>query len=683
MATPAQLFTENANFDVQRHRQLQDEQRQFQNGIDIGVINNPYATDDEKNQAYARVNARYPTPAHAPQFLIDMLHLKGKQQQAQQAQQAQSAANVATNTPPTSDATTTSAPPSITNPAQVLQGGVAPQVAQQVAAQPSATTPAPTTPSPDQMSKVRAIAQAKSPQEAMQMIQSLPQPPLAAQQSAGPLAGYASPQEIQNALAARMAAIQHQNQMELYGLRGQTAENVATIHSMYAMLNTPQKMYLESQANAAGYPSFYQMPAQLQGGLLTQFHNANSPKIETDFVQDANSPTGWSRATYNPITQETYDVYPGVKPPPGLVARHRVTTTPGPNGMVTTVSDITPSLPGGAAQPFTPPTPKGEKQSTAGGPQGTPKAPPVSTATPTGPLEGVSAPPNGGTVNSTAPEAGTPPASAATTAAAPPVNAGARQPGTKPQGGAVKGPKLAPPVPQRPDSGGEEIPPLRNPGLPPLKGADEARIASITAPVHTVEAQVVGRGRKPLWELAEVLKNPEMLRAVNTAMLAPMLQTPEGNHNVSFWGTIATSLGLASAAQQATSDVITEARNKVRQDGGPQALQLLDRLAELKGTIPNLRKVQGGSNALGALEPLYQESPLMNISSPEDFQFRTANMLRTMADSLSEQPGVNRKHVDWLYGQAEKAEKGGAPQVAPTGKGSPNVDNFLKNFGKK
>ena len=471
--------------------------------------------------------------------------------------------------------------------------------------------------------------------------------------------------------------------MELYGLRGQTAMDVAQIRAQYQLLSTPEKMYLDSQAKGMGFDHFFAVPPQLQGQMLTQYHNAATPSVQSVTVQDANSPTGFSRATYNANSGETYDVYQGITPPRGFVPTQRVSETPGPNGIVRTVSSITPGLP--TAQPFVAPPAKTGKENNAGGPQGKVTAPPVSQNTPAGPLQGTSTPPDGGAVGSTAPppqESGAAPVSANTPSGPPaaPANAGARQPGTQPAGGAVKKPVIQAVPAQRPDSHGEEIPPLRRPDLPPLKGADEARIASITAPVHAVEAQVVGRGRDPLWELADVLKNPEMLKLVNSAMLAPMLQTPEGTHNISFWGTVATSLGLASAAQQATSDVITQARNKVQQEGGDRALRLLDRLAELKGSVPNLRKVQGGSNALGAMEPLYQELPLLNISSPEDFRYRTANMMRTMADSLSEQPGVNRKHIDWLYGQADKAEKSAGITTPAAGGKNPKVDNFLRNF---
>jgi hypothetical protein len=200
------------------------------------------------------------------------------------------------------------------------------------------------------------------------------------------------------------------------------------------------------------------------------------------------------------------------------------------------------------------------------------------------------------------------------------------------------------------------IPPLRDTSLPPMRGADEQRIASVAAPMATVEQQVVGRGVKPLWEYSNVLNNPKMLNAVNMAMAAPMMQTPEGDKRVTFWGTVATALGLASAAQQVTTDMVTNARNRVQAQGGPEAVQFLDRLAELKGTIPNLRKIQGGSSAMGAMQPLYQESPIMNISSPEDFRNRTANMLRTMAVALDQTPGINKAHVNWIYQQADAAE---------------------------
>jgi hypothetical protein len=231
------------------------------------------------------------------------------------------------------------------------------------------------------------------------------------------------------------------------------------------------------------------------------------------------------------------------------------------------------------------------------------------------------------------------------------------QPGThpaasKPSGAAQPSSQPAPPKQTR----SSDIPPMRDPKLPPMKGADERAISNLTSPVATVEQQVVGRGAKPLWEYSSILNNPDLLKATNWAMAAPMLQTPEGSKNPGFWNTITLALGLATAAQKVTTEQIVAARNKVQNEGGPQAVEFLDRLAELKGTIPNLRKIQGGSSAMGAMQPLYQESPIMNISSPEDFRNRTANMLRTMAVALDQVPGINKAHVNWLYGQADQAQ---------------------------
>jgi hypothetical protein len=231
------------------------------------------------------------------------------------------------------------------------------------------------------------------------------------------------------------------------------------------------------------------------------------------------------------------------------------------------------------------------------------------------------------------------------------------QPGTHPvaprSGGAAQ-PTSQPASPKQTRS--SDIPPMRDPKLPPMKGADERAISNLTAPVATVEQQVVGRGAKPLWEYSTILNNPDLLKATNWAMAAPMLQTPEGSKDPGFWNTITLALGLATAAQKVTTEQIVDARNKVQNEGGPQAVEFLDRLAELKGTIPNLRKIQGGSSAMGAMQPLYQESPIMNISSPEDFRNRTANMLRTMAVALDQVPGINKAHVNWLYGQADQAQ---------------------------
>ena len=203
-----------------------------------------------------------------------------------------------------------------------------------------------------------------------------------------------------------------------------------------------------------------------------------------------------------------------------------------------------------------------------------------------------------------------------------------------------------------------------------MRGADEQRVASVAAPMAVVEQQVVGRGAKPLWSYSNVLNNPDMIKTVNLAMAAPLLQTPQGDKGITFWGTVATAMGLASAAQQATTETIVNARRRVQEQGGPEAVEFLDRLAELKGSIPNMKKVQGGSAAMGSLEPLYQESPIMNISSPEDFRNRTANMVRTMAAALEQTPGINKAHVDWLYDQADMAQgKEPAPRSSTKGSG--------------
>jgi hypothetical protein len=284
------------------------------------------------------------------------------------------------------------------------------------------------------------------------------------------------------------------------------------------------------------------------------------------------------------------------------VPTSRTSVTPGPNGLVTTTSVTSPVTGGG------------------GGRSARPVAPYPPSPRPSAPSGSV-------------PQA-----------TAPPSRGGVSKPSTK---------NIPTPTPQ---SNNSSIPPLRDPKLPAMKGADERAIASIAAPVATVEQQVVGRGARPLWEYSKVLNSPELLKAVNLAMAAPMLQTPEGSKNPGFWATITTALGLSTAAQQATTAQIVAARNRVQKEGGPQAVEFLDRLSELKGTIPNLRKIQGGSSAMGAMQPLYQESPIMNISSPEDFRNRTANMLRTIAIALDNTPGINKNHVNWLYSQADQAQ---------------------------
>src|SRR5215471_17677648 len=108
MATPALLFTQNANFDVERTRQLQDEQRQQNLAINWGVINNPDASDQDKLAARNAIQNLYPSAAHGPLFINDLKNLAGK---------------VFGHHPQGQPMPTVAPPPTTPNPVDVLQQG--------------------------------------------------------------------------------------------------------------------------------------------------------------------------------------------------------------------------------------------------------------------------------------------------------------------------------------------------------------------------------------------------------------------------------------------------------------------------------------------------------------------------------------------------------------------------------
>jgi len=70
--------------------------------------------------------------------------------------------------------------------------------------------------------------------------------------------------------------VQFQRNLEMWGLRGQTAEDVARIRSNYALLNTPEKMRLDSGARALGYDGFMNTPPDIQDSLLKQYKSATT-----------------------------------------------------------------------------------------------------------------------------------------------------------------------------------------------------------------------------------------------------------------------------------------------------------------------------------------------------------------------------------------------------------------------
>lgn len=145
-------------------------------------------------------------------------------------------------------------------------------------------------------------------------------------------------------------------------------------------------------------------------------------------------------------------------------------------------------------------------------------------------------------------------------------------------------------------------PPIRNPSLPPLYGRDEQRIAAIAAPVSALEHSLM---RDPLWNYADLFDNPQIANAIDNAL--------DSRNN-----------------------------SKVFELGGPRALKFSEELQSFNASLSSFSAAAG-----------VKVSPIEFVISGDDFRYQIASRERTIADFLSESPGINKKHVDWLYEAAD------------------------------
>lgn len=158
-------------------------------------------------------------------------------------------------------------------------------------------------------------------------------------------------------LANQTAATAHKNKLE----------------ELQAKPKTGFPQFLDSYAKEKGLDVDSLTPKQLEDAHGEYGKSTRAPKWSSKPVVDANSPTGFSMATFDEGTGETMSIYPGITPPRGFIPTERATTSTDQFGNVThSVSKVTPQLPG--AKPAATAAPSKSASPAAAS---TPKTPPT------------------------------------------------------------------------------------------------------------------------------------------------------------------------------------------------------------------------------------------------------------------------------------------------------------------
>lgn len=115
--------------------------------------------------------------------------------------------------------------------------------------------------------------------------------------------------------------------------------------------------------------------AQYEDALQAYGKAKRAEKMTTKVIQDPDSPTHFSAATWDLTTGQLVSKFPGVLPPRGFIPTDRVTRTTDQFGNVTeSVSQMTPQIPGAQSPPTHPEPPK-----PSAAPKASPPAAPKST----------------------------------------------------------------------------------------------------------------------------------------------------------------------------------------------------------------------------------------------------------------------------------------------------------------
>lgn len=398
----------------QHSRQLQDEQRQQNLQRNWGILNDPSATPELKQAAGQDIQNQYPTPAHKGTFLSDILHIHSKQPSAQPIAPA----------PPTSSPNPISGAASAPDQGGKDELGVpfsfgAPPTS--AASSPDSTGPpspsSPPAPTPPAATpNLSSVAAAQTPQDAMNLWKQY-RGPIAvnediAQQRAKAAAGYAQSLEAQ---------------------RAQAAQDLARTRGNLGIGITPENRFLNQYAAQHGYGSAAEMNADETGEAMKAYRASNATpgwKSITDgnevYAIDSHNPNGTRQLIGHKNDLTERQEFRTVTYPDGSSAIVPVTVWT-KKGSSTPVLETQGDQVGGA--PVSASTPQGP---------GSASTPPTTSAKPSGTSPSPAATPQSGAPVSSETPQGVPGSSAF------PSNPGARQPGTKPAGGAVKPPSRIP-----------------------------------------------------------------------------------------------------------------------------------------------------------------------------------------------------------------------------------------------
>lgn len=389
---------------VARNQQLQDEQRQQNLQRNWGILNDPSSTPEMKQAAGTDIQNQYPTPAHKGTFLSDILHIHSKQPSAQPIPPPPpsnpiSGAPSAPSAPPQSANDELDVPYTFGQPFQ------------------GATTSAPPKPTPGPSGPpLAAAASAPTPQAAMDLWKQ-----------------YHGPAEV-NA-----------------GIVQQHATAAANAAQALAEKNNAARI-MEAQIRAHGNVSMQKMDAAAQSLGAEDFASA-SPDVKMQAMKamaTANRAPAWKSVVDGNTVYAVSSLDPNQRTPIGhkddLTQRQEFRTMTNPDGSTFLVPVTVWTKKGSSAPLMETQDDQGGatpvSANTPHGPNGASPAPAIA-ATPSATSPAPSATPQEGIPVSSATPQGVPGAPTAASVGA--QNPGARQPGTKPAGGAVKAASRIPP----------------------------------------------------------------------------------------------------------------------------------------------------------------------------------------------------------------------------------------------
>ncbi len=218
------------------------------------------------------------------------------------------------------------------------------------------------------------------------------------------------------------------------------------------------------------------------------------------------------------------------------------------------------------------------------------------------------------------------------------------------------------------------MPPAPQPFAPGTFMSQGKTTKPVVAKANAVAANIFGgNGEKPIWDAAEMYDNPELGKALNTALTLNALTIPGTEDDPGYMKTLETAVGITKWSQQQIRDANVRARKEVERLGGREALNMFARLAGMQEDLTALRAVTGSSAAQGSIKTMVRAAPVYNVSSAQDFRNQLAVTLNTAAAGLSAYPEINPQYVDW-WKQGARLARGSTPKA----KDAPEVPGQTK-----